>query len=36
MSEFWAFDAGPIVATVVFVVLCALALYQARSFPKKF
>lgn len=34
-SAFWAVDSGPIVATVVFVVLAALALYHARSFPKK-
>lgn len=35
MSEFWAYEAGPAVATVLFVALPLLALYHARTFVKK-
>lgn len=35
MSEFWAYGAGPALATVLFIVLPGLALYHARTFVKK-
>ena len=35
MSEWFAYPAGPILATILFVVLPALALYQARTFVRK-
>lgn len=35
ISEFWAFEAGPLVAIVLFIFLPALALYLARAFVKK-
>ena len=35
MSEFFAYPAGPVLATILFIVLPALALLQARSFVRK-
>lgn len=35
MSEWFAYSAGPVLATILFVVLPALALYQARTFVRK-
>jgi len=35
VSDFWAYDWGPILAVILFVVLPAIALYHARSFVKK-
>lgn len=35
MSEWYAYPAGPILATILFIVLPLLALYQARTFVRK-
>jgi hypothetical protein len=35
MSEFFAYSAGPVLMTILFIGLPALALYQARTFVKK-
>lgn len=35
MSEFFAYSAGPVLATILFLVLPALALYMARTFPRR-
>lgn len=35
MSEFFAYSAGPVLATILFLVLPALALYMARRFPRR-
>ena len=35
MSEFYAYGAGPVLATILFIVLPARALYMARTFPRR-
>ena len=35
MSEFFAYGAGPVIATVAFILLPALALVMARTFVRR-
>lgn len=35
MSEFFAYPAGPALATILFILLPALALYMARVFVRR-
>ena len=35
MSDFWAYSAGPVLATVLFLGLPALALVMARTFVRR-
>lgn len=35
MTEFFAYDAGPTLAVILFIGLPLVALYQARTFVKK-
>lgn len=35
MSDFYAYSAGPALATILFILLPALALYLARTFVKR-
>ncbi len=35
MNEFWAYSAGPVLATILFIGLPLFTLYLARTFVKK-
>jgi len=35
MSDFWGFPGADILAVVLITVICALCLYQARTWVKK-
>lgn len=35
MTDFFAYDAGPVLAVILFIGLPMLALYHARTFVKK-
>ena len=35
MSDFWAYPGGDILAMILIVVLCAVALFHAKNWHKK-
>lgn len=35
MSGFFAYSAGPVLATILFIALPAIALYMARTFVRR-